>query len=216
MEPFIKNHQYNFVKKQAEIVQNALKTSADPKVIEAVRYSAEYKIMEQFPGATMIQKQLLTRLSIMKTPDEFHQYLLSLRPMMVEFQQVTQKEIKKLFPKNKRLGIPDLSLSDYRNVTYLGWSELSTNKLFIVYHLNGKAVGVEGKYSITNKKNVCFMCNGYGEVALFSAITKTRNTISPDYYKAIGNYLCVNSHECNKNITDVAALEGFIQEVLGT
>lgn len=36
---------------------------------------------------------------------------------------------------------------------------------------------------------------------------------SPDYYKAVGNYMCINSHECNRNITDVTYLERFIHDV---
>jgi hypothetical protein len=83
-------------------------------------------------------------------------------------------------------------------------------------YLNGQLVGVEGKYSPTNKKSICFLCNRHEEVAFFSAITKSKPAnASPDYYKAIGNYLCVNSDICNKNITDVTALEKFIYDVVG-
>ncbi|MGO4499714.1 FBP domain-containing protein [Paenibacillus sp. 2RAB27] len=111
--------------------------------------------------------------------------------------------------------MPDLKGITYRFATYLGWTDIATNKLFIVYDLNGKLIGIEGKYTPTNKKGVCFVCNRHTEVALFTAVTKWKpEGASPDYYRAIGNYLCVNSEVCNKNITDVEVLEKFIHGVL--
>jgi hypothetical protein len=59
------------------------------------------------------------------------------------------------------------------------------------------------------------VCNYHEEVALFTAVTKWNPaSATPGYYRAIGNYLCVNSEACNKNITDVAVLEKFIEGVL--
>ncbi|RAP28442.1 hypothetical protein C2W64_04876 [Brevibacillus laterosporus] len=216
VEPFIRNHQYNFIKKQTDILQNATLTVADLKVMEAVRYGSESKVIEEFPNATDIQKQLLEKISSLREAEDFQKYLCSLLPYLVEFPQVTEKQIKKLFPKNKKLKVPDLVTIDYHKVTYLGWINISSNKLFIVYHLKGKIVGIEGKYTIVNKKNICALCHGHGEVALFSAISKSRPVnASSDYYKAVGHYICINSHECNKRITDVTPLERFIEDVIG-
>jgi hypothetical protein len=214
-KPFIRNHQYNVIKKQAGILQNALRTIADPKVLESVRYGTESKIVELFPDVTDIQKQMLERISELETAEDFQKYLREFEPYLVEFPQVTAKQIQKLFPKSKKLKIPDLSAIDNRYVTYLSWTDISTNKLFMAYHLNGQFIGVEGKYTPTNKKGFCFLCNRYEELALFSAISKKRPAnSSPDYYKAVGNYLCMNSHECNKNITDITSLEKFIDTVI--
>ncbi|MGD8191382.1 FusB/FusC family EF-G-binding protein [Brevibacillus ginsengisoli] len=214
-DPFIMNHQYNFIKKQADIVQNAFKTVNDPKVLEAVRYSAQCKVLDMFVDRTDEQKQLAEQMYSCKTTEEFQQYLHSLVPYIIDFPQVSQKQISKLFPKNKKLKLPDLSTIDYHALSYLGWLDISTNKLFMVYPLNGKVIGVEGRYTPANRKGICFLCNGYGEVALFSAISKTRVSHLPDYYKAVGNYICMDSHGCNKNITDVTSLERFVQEVVG-
>jgi hypothetical protein len=214
-KPFIRNHQYNVIKKQAGILQNALRTIADPKVLESVRYGTESKIVELFPDVPDIQKQMLERISALETAEDFQKYLREFEPYLVEFPQVTAKQIQKLFPKNKKLKIPDLSAIDNRYVTYLSWTDISTNKLFMVYHLNGQFIGVEGKYTPTNKKSFCFLCNRYEELALFSAISQKRPAnSSSDYYKAVGNYLCMNSHECNKNITDITSLEKFIDTVI--
>ncbi|OAB38415.1 FusB/FusC family EF-G-binding protein [Paenibacillus glacialis] len=213
-KPFIRNHQYNLIKKQTGLLQHACNTVSDPKVVEAVRYSAQSKIMEALPDANEHQKQTLEKVSTLNTAGEFHHYLSSLEPYMTEFAHVTEKQIKKLFPKIKKLKIPELAEIDSRYVTYLGWIDIATNKLFLVYHLNGQLVGVEGKYTLANKKSFCLLCNRHEEVAFYLVNTKSKPAnASPDYYKAIGNYLCVNSETCNKNITDVTALEKFIHDV---
>lgn len=215
-QPFIRNHQFNLIHKQAALLQQTVSTVSDPKVVESVRFSVQSRITEAFSGAEEHQRHVLEKISALSTPGEFQDYLRSLEPYMSEFAPVTEKQLKKLFPKVKKLKVPDLEAIDYRYVTYLGWTDIATNKLFIVYYLNGQLVGVEGKFTPANKKSTCFACNRYEEVALFSAVTKTKPAnASPDYYKAVGNYLCVNSDTCNKNITDVTALEKFIQTVVG-
>jgi hypothetical protein len=215
-EPFIRNHQFNFIKKQAGLLEHALRTNADPKVLESVRYSAESKISERFPDVTDNQKQMLETIFMLRTADDFQKHLKALEPYLMEFPPISAKQILKLFPKNKKLKLPDLLAIDYRYVTYLSWIDISTNKLFIVYQLNGQFVGIEGKYTPTNKKSFCFLCNRYEELALFTAISKKRPAhTTPDYYKAVGNYLCMNGHECNKNLTDVSPLEKFIDTVIG-
>ncbi|MEW9702206.1 FusB/FusC family EF-G-binding protein [Paenibacillus sp. SI8] len=215
-EPFIRNHQYNVIKKQAGILQQALSTISDPKVLEAVRYGAATKIAELFPVCTDNQKHLLDPFIGLDKPDDFQKYLTSIESHLAAFPQITEKQIQKLFPKNKKLKIPDISLIDFRYVTYLGWTDIATNKLFMVYSLQGKVIGIEGKFTPTNKKSFCFICNRYEELALFSAVSKKRPAnASPDYYKAVGNYLCMNSEECNKHITDTGSLERFIETVIG-
>ncbi|WP_134684856.1 FusB/FusC family EF-G-binding protein [Brevibacillus migulae] len=216
MGPFIRNHEYNFIKKQAGILHQACRTVSDRSVLESVRNSAVFKIMELFPEASGAHKQLLEQLYACKETEDFHRYLRSLEPYLCEFPQITDQQIKKLFPKNKKLKIPDLSAIDYRFVTYLSWMDVSTNKLFMVYPKEGQVIGIEGKFTLANKKSYCFLCNKTGEVGLFTAITKSRPAhSSPDYYKAIGNYMCMNGQECNQNITDYKKLEDFLANVLG-
>ncbi|XEC95154.1 FusB/FusC family EF-G-binding protein [Paenibacillus tarimensis] len=214
-EPFIRNHHYNFIKKQIDYLQHAYRTVSDPKVVESVRYGTESNIMGLFPDADDIQQLLTGKIPTLQTAEDFQQYLLSLEPYMTAFPQVTATQIRKLFPKNKKLTIPDLKL-DYRHITYLGWLDISANKIIIVYPFNGQILGIEGRFTPTGKKGACFLCNRHEETALVTAVTKARPAkSSPDYYKAVGNYMCMDSEACNKNITDVASLERFIHEVLG-
>ncbi|GGD58403.1 FusB/FusC family EF-G-binding protein [Paenibacillus nasutitermitis] len=216
IKPFIRNHDYNFIKKQAAFLKQTLRTAVDPKVLESVRYSTESNIMGRFPLADAHQQQLLKGISGLDTADEFDRYLGQLQPYVVEFPTVTAKQIQKLFPKNKKLKIPDLSAVSHRHTTYLSWLDISTNKMFLVHEMNGLIMGVEGRFIPSNKKSYCFLCNRHEELVFFSAVaTKRPAKSSPDYYKAIGNYLCMNSMECNKNVTDLSALEKFMEAVTG-
>lgn len=216
-EPFIRNHQYNFIKKQTGLLLQTLRTVADPKVLVSVRYGTETKIAELLQEAADDgRKQMVEPISALVTAEDFQTYLRAAESHLTAFPQITEKQIQKLFPKNKKLKVPDLSTIDYRYVTYLSWIDISTNKLFMVYHKDGQFVGVEGRFTPTNKKSYCFLCGRYEELALFTAISKKRPAhSSPDYYKAVGNYLCMNGHECNKNITDISALEKFVESVTG-
>lgn len=215
-QPFIRNHQHNEIKKQIGLLQNASNTVSDRKVVEALRNDTEAKLSGMFPEEGEQQKLLLESLGQLQGTSDFQHYLRSLEPYLLEeFAQVTDAQVKKLFPKNKKLKLPDLTGLEYRFSTYLGWTDIAANKLFLVYRQDGKLVGIEGKYTPTNKKGVCFVCNRHAEVALFTAVTKWKPAgASPDYYRAIGNYLCLNSEVCNLNITDVDVLEKFIHGVL--
>jgi Elongation factor G-binding protein, N-terminal/FBP C-terminal treble-clef zinc-finger len=212
--PFIRNHYYNLIKKQVGQLQHACNNGADPKVIEAVEFNVLSTILGEFPETTKEQKQIIEQFVGLRKTEDFHQYFSSLEPYLEKFSEVTGKQIAKLFPKIKKLKSPNLNAIDYRKVSYLGWIDIATQSLFIVYHLNGQTVGVQGRYTPANK-GVCFLCNGIGDVALFSSIKKSKPAnVSSDYYKAIGNYICVDSDRCNDKITNVAVLEKFLHGVL--
>lgn len=194
---------------------NALRTSSDPKTLESVRYSAQAKVEELFPDVQGAPKAMLSAISQLKADSDSRKYLQGLEPYVAPFAPITDKQIQKLFPKNKKLKLPDLSQIDLRYVSYLSWSDIATNKMFIVYEANGQFIGVEGKYSAAQRKGYCFVCNRYEQLVMFSAVSKKKPAnASSDYYKAVGNYICSNSDECNKNITEVSALERFIDSVV--
>lgn len=214
--PFIRNHKYNLIKKQAMHLHHTCNTVSDPKIVESIRNSVQTKILEAFPAATEMQKQTFDKILTLHTAIELDQFLRSLETHLESsFEQLTEQQIRKLFPKIKKLKVPDISVIDSRYITYLGWTDIATNKMFLVYQLNGRLVGVEGRFTVGNKKSVCFLCNKHEDVALFTAVVKSKPAkVSPDYYKAIGNYMCVNSETCNKNIQDVTTLETFIRTIV--
>jgi hypothetical protein len=215
-QPFIRNYQYNVIRQQAESVLRATRSVGDPKILDSVRYGAQLKATELFPDLTDKGKALLESVTELRTADERHAYVHALEPYLVPFPPITGGQIRKLFPKNKKLKIPDLSGIDFRYITYLSWTDISTGKMFIVYHNGEQFLGLEGRFTATNKKSYCFACNRYEELVLFSAVAKKRPAqASSDYYKSVGHYVCADGRACNNNITDIASLEKFIHSVLG-
>ncbi|GAB6926277.1 elongation factor G-binding protein [Paenibacillus sp. JCM 10914] len=210
--PFIRNYQYNIIKKQAEFLQKTLRTVADRKVLETVRYRAAAKVTEAFSSLTADQRQILEPISTLETAQEFQRYLNTVAPYLVPFPPITLKQIQKLFPKHKKLKVPDLQSIDYRYVTYLGWVDIATNRLFIVYPFEGRFIGVEGRITPTNKKGYCLFCNRHQELAFFSVKRKSASA-SPDHYASVGHYVCIDNHGCNQLITDTGPLEKFVLSV---
>ena len=210
-EKFIKNEQYNFIKRQLDLIKDSYRKNTDPNVIKAVKELANVQILELFPFAAREQAEKLD-LSKWKTDAEFDQYLQELTKWLIPFPTLTEQQVKKMFPKAKKLKVPNLTSVDFEKMTYLSWSDISTNKKFIIYELNENLIGIECKYSILNKDNICSFCNRFGKVAFITTITKAKKSNNPDYYKAIGNYICLDSAECNKKITSTTYLSEFFEE----
>lgn len=213
-EKFIKNEQFNFIKNQIALIKDSRKKNVAPTVLAAVIDLANAKILDLFPHATREQQELLD-LSKLKTDAEYNQYIQHLSASVAPFPKITEQQLKKMFPKNKKLKLPDLSKIDHDQLTYLSWNDLSSNKKLIVYELDGKITGIECKFTPTSKDNICSFCNRFGQVAYISTITKAKKSKNPDYYKAIGNYICTDSSECNKKITNIDYLTAFLKESLG-
>ncbi|MDR9852976.1 FusB/FusC family EF-G-binding protein [Paenibacillus sp. VCA1] len=208
--PFIRNHQYNVIKKQSEFLLRTLRTVADRSVLETVRYRAAMTVTEAFSSLTADQRKMLERISTFETAPDFERHLIELEAFLEPYPPITQKQIEKLFPKNKKLKVPDLQSIDFRFMTYLGWVDVATSRLFIVYPYEGQFIGIEGRIMPTNKKGYCMFCNRHQELAFFSV--KTKSAV-PDNFSSVGQYVCVDSHACNQSITDTASLEKFILSV---
>lgn len=213
-EKFIKNEQLNFIKKQIDLIKDTTKKNVPPTVLAAAHDLAHAKILDLFPNASLDQQEMLD-LSGLKTDGEYERYSQRISSFLLPFPKITEQQLKKMFPKNKKLKLPDLSIIDHNKLTYLSWNDLRSNKKFIVYELDGKMVGIECKFTPTSKSNYCSVCNCLGEVAYFSTVTKEKKSKNPDYYKSIGNLICADSSECNKKITDVDYLTNFLKDSLG-
>ncbi|MEH7073834.1 FusB/FusC family EF-G-binding protein [Neobacillus drentensis] len=213
-EKYIKNVDFNFIQNQVALIKDSYKKNAAPNVIQAVKDLANTKISELFPNATDEHKEMLD-LSALKSDQEFDKYLQQLQGYRLPFPKISDAQLKKMFPKNKKLKLPDLDNMNLHQLTYLSWVDISTNKKFIVYELDEKIVGIECKYTVLQKDNICSFCHRFGQVAFISTVTKAKKAKNPDYYKAIGNYICFDSTECNKKITNVDYLTTFMNESLG-
>ncbi|MBU7595297.1 FusB/FusC family EF-G-binding protein [Metabacillus halosaccharovorans] len=212
-EKFIKNEQLNFIKKQIALIKDISKRNVPKSVLLAEIDLANAKIIDNMPHVTEEQLGMLD-ISSLRTDVEYEQYIQLLSSYVQPFPKITEQHLKKMFPKNKKLKLPDLSTIDHSKLTYLSWTDLGLNKKFIVYELDGKMVGIECKVTPTSKANYCSICQSIGEVTYFSTKTKAKKSKNPDYYKSIGNLICTDSNECNKKITNVEYLTTVLREAL--
>ncbi|XOI97561.1 FusB/FusC family EF-G-binding protein [Paenibacillus polymyxa] len=205
--PFIQNHQFNYIQKQADFLLKTLRSVVDPKVLETVRYTVGTNAVSIFDELTMEQKQLLEQLSTYETTHELQTYLNQLESYLIPYPQVSVKQIQKLFPKAKKLKVPDLESIDYAHTTYLRWTDIATSRLFIVYPHEGRFLGIEGRITPTNKKGYCMFCHRHQELGFFNVKTKAH---SPDNFSSIAQYVCTDNTACNHSITDITMLEKFL------
>ncbi|SET27748.1 FusB/FusC family EF-G-binding protein [Paenibacillus sp. NFR01] len=206
---FIRNHQFNVIKKQSDFLLKTLRSVADQKVLKTVRFRTAVNIVEAFTHLTADQQRMLETVSDLTKAEDFQKYLDNLSPYREPFPDITPKQIEKLFPKNKKLKLPDLQAIDFRQITYLSWTDIATGKLYIVYPFEGQFVGIEGRILPTHKKGYCLFCNRQQELAFFTV--KTKPTVaSQDNFSSIGQYICIYNHACNQSITSTEALEKYI------
>lgn len=205
--PFIQNHQFNYIQKQTDFLLKTLRSVVDPKVLETVRYTVGTNAVSIFDELTQEQKQLLEQLSTYETTHELQTYLNQLESYLIPYPQVSAKQIHKLFPKAKKLKVPDLESIDYARTTYLRWTDIATSRLFIVYPYEGRFLGIEGRITPTNKKGYCMFCHRHQELGFFNVKTKAH---SQDNFSSIAQYVCMDNTACNHSITDITMLEKFL------
>ncbi|WP_416235491.1 FusB/FusC family EF-G-binding protein [Paenibacillus campi] len=209
LKPFIQNHQLNVIRKQADFLLKTMRSVADRKVLATVRDTAINHVVDAFGELNAEQYELLEKLSSYEAAHELQQYIDQLDRYVVPFPDVSLKQIQKLFPKTKKLKVPNLDTIDWMHTTYLRWVDIATNRLYIIYPYEGKLVGIEGQITPMNKNGFCMFCHRNEELGFFNV--KTKKGSSPDNFSAVGQYVCMDNEACNHNITNPFALERFIQ-----
>ncbi|MCM3088974.1 FusB/FusC family EF-G-binding protein [Bhargavaea ginsengi] len=203
--------QYHFILRQARNVMNGHTNSADEDVLAAVVLMA----IERSEGLTgAVSDELKRTIRLMDSVrnkedyDEFRErLLLYVRPMV----EVTDKDIKKLFPKVKNLRMPKFAEAVRKELTYLGWNDPGTNRKYFVFEEGDGLTGLYGQFRPSGKKGVCSICNGIDETGLF--LTETRHAGGETYTKR-GNYICTDSMACNRRLDDRERFDQFIKSVI--
>ncbi|PPA69404.1 FusB/FusC family EF-G-binding protein [Jeotgalibacillus proteolyticus] len=207
---FIRNDQYNFIAQQIYFVIHTQNTVNHQDTRDAVKLHAISKVKDTIPGMTEDQECLLNRMIELENEAEARTFLNELkRNYVIPFQKVTKKQIEKLFPKAKKLQVPDLETLDFQRLSYLGWFDTRAHKQYLIVKYQGKLKGITGHFANSNNKGICSICNHLGEVALF--MTKVRS--GKETYISRGNYICKDSHACNENMTDIKKLEVFLDNL---
>lgn len=213
LERFIENHQFNYIREQVETIRDSRKKSLPSSVLQAVIDLANAKIAFLFPEATSAQLAMLD-VSKLQTDEAYDRFIDELRPHVRSFPQVSEQQVKKMFPKQKKLRLPDAAELNVNRISYLSWNDLRSNRKYILCEKNHQLIGIECKASANTKRNICAFCNQLAEVSYCVTVTKAKQAKNPDYYKAIGTYICTDNASCNENMTNLDALMTFVETAL--
>lgn len=212
MKEFIKKQQFNYIKRCLNDLNNAFRNCVDVNIVETTKLCCQDKIVSQFESLSLAQREILN-IGKINEPLQIEPFLKAMDKYVYGMNKLTKADINKVFKKEKKLKLPDLD-SDAK-VVYTGWIDESTKKLFIVYNLDGKFLGMACRLAKTTKKssNICAICNRMGserEVEFLSPICKP---LSEEDYKSLGFYICLDSKECNERIESVEKLEDILKVV---
>lgn len=207
---FIRNDQYNFIHVQINHIIHAHSTVQDKQVIEAVTYSAIAKVKEAIPSLTKEQDKLLSQIADIMNSAQADSFLSDLKQYVIPFRTVTEKSIKKLFPKAKKLQLPAFEKIHYTDITYLGWNDTRSAKKYLIFEYDDELKGIAGTFQSSNKKGICTLCNNHSEIGLFVARAKS----GKETYVNRGNYICKDIDICNQNMTSLDKLNGFVSNHL--
>ncbi|MGD7024418.1 FusB/FusC family EF-G-binding protein [Rossellomorea vietnamensis] len=210
MKPFIRNDQFNFIKAQTKVLINGHVNANDPGVMKALKAVTLEKVLSLLPAPSEEEHDLLSSIASIKDKQDAENYLAKLKPFVIPFREVSDKTLQKLFPKVKKLKLPNLENVDLREVTYLGWNDIGQERKYLVTEDNGKLIGMRGTFKNHSQKGVCTICNSIGEIGMF--ITESKAAANGTYRNR-GNYICQDSQACNRSLQSEEKLKAFIQHL---
>jgi hypothetical protein len=210
MEPFIRSDQYNFIRTQVQALVNAHLSVNDRSVLQALKLITIEKVLQLFDDLSPDQKELLQPIGHVKDKNGGEEFLEQIKLYVIPFRSITEKTIKKLFPKVKKLKLPSLEDVDGKEMSYLGWNDTGSNRKYLVVERGGQLIGVQGTFKYVSQKGICALCNGFEEVGLFVSEKKGPNNGT---FVKRGNYICQDSQICNHNLTSLDKLHDFIERL---
>lgn len=93
-------------------------------------------------------KQIVT----IQTKEQLENFIEKIKVYVTPFEKLTEKELKKLFPKDKKLKVPDLKNIDWTEISYLSWFDSGTNRKYIVYRNDNNIKSIRGIFSQSSKR----------------------------------------------------------------
>lgn len=208
-QAFIRNDQYNFIARQVSHIVNAHATVNHKDTLDGVKLHAFSKVEEMLPAITELQKLLLTRLLNMDDESEADVFLSELKQYVIPFRKVSKKTVEKLFPKAKKLQMPNLDGLDYQALSYIGWFDSRAHKQHLIFDYQGKLKGISGVFDTSSTQGFCTLCHNFEDVGLFVARVRS----GKETYLNRGNYICKDSQLCNAQLTDLSRVEEFLDHL---
>ncbi|WEG73954.1 FusB/FusC family EF-G-binding protein [Vagococcus intermedius] len=213
MPQIIKPHDFNYIKEQTYHLINAYQSVNDPRTIATFEGLIEEKInrrlKEKYEKVDLFLEQVMTP-SMTKTRAD--SYLSQLQTEVLPLEQPSDKQIQKCFRKVKKLKIPDISKWELTRYSYLSWTDSGSQKKYMMAPINQQFVGLYGHFEPSIKKGICAVCQHEANVSLF--LTTTKAGADGSYTKK-GNYICVDSDQCNYQLTSLKGITEFFARYQG-
>lgn len=211
METTITAYNYSDITQKVNTLVSAYLSVNDSRMRRVIRDSTIAEIQAILPTDNPITEAFLERLKPDRLTREAAAALLpTLEPLVDPFPDLTPKQLSKLFRKVKKLKQPEWASVNRHQLTYLGWNDGGNQKKYLVAPYQGKLIGIQGDMGPKTVKNLCAICHTIGNVSLFVSTTK-RSGLGT--YTRNGNYICRDSDQCNRQLTDPQALAEFIETV---
>lgn len=208
-EQFLRNDQYNFIKRQVRQLVNGHASVNDQHVIGALESLSIEKVLDLFTDVTVGQKEILNKMVEIEDKEEADKFLVNLATYIIPFNEPSEKRLKKFFPKVKKLKLPTEGLN-YKRMTYVSFDDIGTKRRYIITPTQKGMIGLSGTYEESNVKQFCSICNRLTKSYMF--MTKTKGEIAGTYTKK-GNYICQDAEDCNQHVWTLEKLYEFVDNV---
>ncbi|WP_221567879.1 FusB/FusC family EF-G-binding protein [Alkalihalobacillus sp. TS-13] len=205
-EPFIRPDQFNFIRAQVRNLVSAHASVKDQDVLKALKYGSLEKSLNLFSAIDKKVEPLLDEMVEIEKATEAERFLDELNAYVIPFRNISEKTVQKLFPKAKKLKMPSHEEFNFKELSYLGWYDIRSNRKYLIVEVDGKLKGIQGTFQDSNRKSICTLCGGYEEVGLFMCKVKS----GKETYLSRGNYICKDSQICNHNMTTRTKLNDFV------
>ncbi|GBG96512.1 FusB/FusC family EF-G-binding protein [Lactococcus termiticola] len=197
----LKNHEFNRIKHLTFDMVNAYHSVNDKDTLAAV-YA---QVVAEIEGLTDELADFIEAIGDQKLSTEQAERLLEgLKPMVEAFEM--PGNMAKLFKKVKKLKVPDMEMTDLKAYSFYAWNDIASGRKYIV---TGDGQGYWGTIS-GQTQNICSICQKTSAVTQFLAVTKSG---ADGTYTKQGNYICLDSEQCNRQIQQLEGLNGFLESI---
>ncbi|MGO2890978.1 FusB/FusC family EF-G-binding protein [Enterococcus devriesei] len=206
MQPY----EYGYCKQQISELVAAYHSVNDKQTINTLQTLIKSKTAEIFSRDTLLETYWEQFLNTSLTRDKFEKLFDELKAFVVPMNIPTTKQIDKCFRKVKKMHYPELMMTDFTELSYLGWNDSGTNRKYLMRQIDGRFSGIYGSFSTDIQKGHCAICNQISTVSFFLATTKSAGDGT---YTKKGNYICTDSNQCNRQLTQLETFERFWETI---
>lgn len=206
----LKPNEYWYCKQQVSELVSAYHSVNDKQTIGTLQTLIQGKTGEFFDRDPLLAAYWEQFLDTSLTRDKMDKLFEEMKRFVIPMDAPSTKQIEKSFRKVKKMQFPELESTDFRELSYLGWNDSGTNRKYLIRKIDGRFTGAYGSFSTDVQKGHCAICNQISTVAFFLATTKSSGDGT---YTKKGNYICTDSAQCNRQLTQLDTLDRFWETV---